>query len=289
MRTLIGHAVSDCNHSQRNLKETLSQMDTSEAIELQPEYEFWDISSALPILDKYLFKSVHAPCQRVDLSSLNLLHRASSVDRTIESMNIADKINADSFVLHPVQAESFISPEERDERRGIFLEVFRSYLIKHYDKEKHRYKISFENLEYSKFPATFEELIGLADECSSYLPVSLTVDIPHIWNSNRILRKTPDLLRNMKGYDGLYRDLPGYVSDMILRHYNSISHFHIANFRVDENLIKTHDPITQNSTNQDLIAIIPMLKGKPIILEVYNSPLRICKESERNVKLYLRE
>lgn len=274
---LVGYAISDCNQHQVHLGDTLKYLAPFNVIELQPERNLWDLDEALPRLLECPYRNVHAASDRLDLSTPLAIRREEAIRKTLASMDLAHLIHAQVMVLHPVNTDGLLSWEERMLHRDIFLNVFETALVPHYQRCGHKYTICIENLEYTKLPASLEEFSDLFHACSAIHPVGIVLDIPHIWNTRRMILENPQIQRHFN-MSNLQLGLVEYVT-RFLQHYRPyIKMFHLANFGTHP--VRTHDPITFAEIHPDLRALMPLLNDRPIILEVYTGPISGLKESQ---------
>ena len=277
----IGYAVSDCNPREKILANLLESLNPLEAVELQPELGYWNIEQAIDQLKACPFRTVHAPTRDLDLSTPYTAKHELAIRRTLEQMDLAARVDAHLFVIHAVHAGYPLDFEERYHRRRVFLNTYRKVLVPYYRNNKHQYQFCVENIEYSKFPATLHELIQLQDDCFEIQPVGLVLDVPHIWNTRRMIFEDESLIQEF-GDTMQDHDLVQHVSQFIDRHLDRISLFHLANFGV--NPIRTHDPITPTTIHPELKAVLPKIRERPVILEVYNGPVESLVESYHTVK-----
>jgi endonuclease IV len=263
---LIGYAVCDICPQATNLSNALIDLGEVEVIELQKESNIWNIRSARNLLSNYMYLSIHSPNKDIDLSSPERTMQKHSYKKTIKTMDLANRISADALILHPINNQN-LSPEKRIQHRDVFLNVWKNILVPHYNRNRHKYTVCIENIEYPKYPATLEELSELQKDTSITLPTSLTLDIAHIWNTRRILIEQQDLFNAVGRPQSLKHSLFQYVTEFISKHNEDIELYHMANFGEDP--IRTHDPITDGNINPELKKILSHLKNKPIILEIY--------------------
>lgn len=277
---LVGYAISDCNQHQVQLAQTLNYLAPFNVIELQPERNLWNVDEALPRIMACPYRGVHAASDNLDLSNPLALRREEAIRKTLASMDLAHLIHAQVLVLHPVNSNAHLSWEERMLHRDIFLQVFQTALVPHYHHGRHAYTICLENLEYPKLPASLEEFIDLFHACSAIHPVGMVLDIPHIWNTRRIIMENPQLQRHFN-LGNLERGLVDYVTHFLSHYQPYIKMFHLANFGTHP--VRTHDPVTRGEIHPDLRVLLPLLRERPIILEVYTGPISGLKDSQEVV------
>ncbi len=275
---IIGYAICDLDKKHDEIEKSLNNI-PSNAIEIQREGNSWDLETLRRLTRDYDFISVHAPTRYVDLSSNDPGMLERSKQKTIDSMNLANEINASVFVIHPVHYEGWVEPKERNDKRNTFIQTFQDQILPHYLDNFHNYTLAIENIEYSKYPATLEETAELHATLSAIHEVGIVLDIAHIWNSRRMLAENPSLSDKVYGYPWTPEVLYDYVEKFIRHNNNNIVLYHVANFGTDP--IRTHDPITKETINPELKRLIPLMKEKPVILEIYNQESEILKESKR--------
>ncbi len=278
---IIGYAICDLDQNNTDLARTLKKLPAN-AIELQKEGNSWGKDQISKSTKKYDFISVHAPTRYTDLSSMDPKMLEYSQKKTIETMNLANEINAHTLVIHPVHHEGWLEPKDRIHKKNIFLSTFENVLVPHYLDNFHEYRIAIENIEYSKYPATLEETGELHAALNTIHPVGIVLDIPHIWNTRRILAENEHLEDKVYGYPWTPEILYDYVEKFIRHNKEHIDLYHIANF--GENPVRTHDYIARDKIHPELEMIIPLIKDKPIILEVYNHNYQPIKESKKAIE-----
>ncbi|NLX04326.1 MAG: TIM barrel protein [Phycisphaerae bacterium] len=283
-QTYVGFAISDCNPQQRNLLEVLEFLNPADGVELQPEFGIWDVDAAMDLLCRCPFRTVHAPSNGIDISTPTEPKGEDDIRKTLASMDFAHRVGAGAFVIHPVNAEYPLNLDERQHRRRVFLHTFRNQIVPHYRDRGYTFDLCLENIEFSKYPAMLEELIELQETCSQWAPVKVVLDVPHIWNTRRIVQENEDRRRAMyqPSLDvGLVEQVAGFIE----QYRDRIAFYHLANFGVDP--VRTHDPITPTKIHPELKEILPLLSDKSIILEVYTGPRDKLKESERTVRSFV--
>jgi hypothetical protein len=278
---IIGYAICDLDAKHDNIEKSLISI-PSNAIEIQREGNSWDNKTLKKVTNNYDFISVHAPTRYVDISSNDKGMLDRSRQKTLKAMQLAHEINANIFVVHPVHYEGWMEPKERNERRTTFIQTFQDHLVPYYLDNFHNYKIAIENIEYSKYPATLEETAELHATLSGTHPVGIVLDIAHIWNSRRMLAENPHLNDKVYGYPWTPEILHDYVEKFIRHNEDNIVLYHVANFGTEP--IRTHDPINSDSINPELQKLIPILKRKPIIMEIYGQEYDILNESKRTIE-----
>jgi endonuclease IV len=249
---IIGYAICDIENKNQKIESAIKHLPAN-AIEFQRELNIWDVPLLRRIAKNYEFISVHAPTRYVDLSSSNDGMQKRATKKTTESMDIAHDINANLLVLHPVHPahyEGWSEPRRRHQRRQQFIETFHSAIVPHYIDNSHSYRIAIENIEYSKYPATLEETLELNITLNSMHPVEIVLDIPHIWNSRRMLAENNNLKDKVFGYPWTPEVLHDYVEKFIRHNHDRIAMYHVADF--GDNPIRTHDPISKKTIHPEL-------------------------------------
>ncbi len=274
---MIGYAICDLDDIHKNLEHSVRNLKTK-IIEIQKESNQWSEEEIITLARKYSFISVHAPTNNVDLSSLNEEVRKRSIQKTIKSMDLANKINADVLVIHPIHYEEFIQPEDRMWKREQFMDSYEHHLVPHYVDNGHKYALGIENVEYSKYPATLEELAELHASTSAIHKTGMVIDIAHIWNSRRILAENEYLKDVILGYPRMPEILFEYVREFIKNNKDKILMYHVGNFGI--NPVRTHDPLNKE-INVELRKILPLTKDKPVILEIYRQDYESLKDSKK--------
>lgn len=273
---MIGYAISDMEEQHNDIEHSLSVLG-SKVIEIQKEVKVWDNKIIKQAVKNYDFISVHAPTFNTDISSVNQKTRERSIAKTLTSMNLANQIKADVLVMHPVHYEEFISQKDRIWKRDLFMDSFENLIVPYYQENQHNYKIGIENIEYSKYPSTLEELAELQAATSAIHPTGMVIDIAHIWNSRRILAENEYLKDTVYGYPRNPEILVEYIAEFVKHEKSKILMYHVANFGVDP--IRTHDALTD--INSDLKRLLPLLKDKPIILEIYGQSYETLIQSRK--------
>lgn len=276
---MIGHAITDMEEKNKDLSNTLKQLG-AKAVEIQKEKKIWADKKIKELTKNYEFISVHAPTTATDISSVNQKLRERSIAKTLTSMNLANELNADVLVIHPVHYEEFIQPKDRIWKRNLFMDSYENLIVPYYLENQHKYKIGIENIEYSKYPATLEELAELQAATSAIHPTGMVIDIAHIWNSRRILEENDYLKEKVYGYPRTPEILFEYVAEFIKNEKSKILMYHVGNFGV--NPIRTHDPLID--VHPELKKIMPKLKDKPIILEIYGQDYETLKKSRETAE-----
>lgn len=283
---LAGYALCDVAESQVNLEDALKGLGKSDVVELQPERFIWDMEKARPYLNNMKFISVHAPSGGLDLASKDSKLRYETVLETIKTMDIAHDIGAKDLVLHPVN-NMYNDPKERLEQKAIFMQSFRD-LLDYYEKQGHAYKICVENLEYPKYPATLEETLMLQDEVSKIHDGGMVIDIPHIWNTRKILREDPKRYIDWtNGYPNDEEKLGDYVRKFLERNEDKIVLYHIAGFH-DGDKVVTHGPIRTDDMNTEYYELRDQLRKKPMVMEIHDTPLDDMKSSREIIGYVMR-
>lgn len=275
---LIGFALSDMIDEHKDLRKAISRL-KPDMIELQLDDFTWDIKDAKDELEKMSFISVHAASKDLDLSSEDKEMRGKSLQRTLESMDFAYDTGADALVLHPVN-NMYLSPTERLESKERFKDIFRGPLTKHYDERGHKYSLCLENIEYPKYPSTLEETLELYHSLSDGRKnIKMTIDIPHVWNSQRILRENPERYRRLTiGFPG-EESLSDYVRKFMEENTDKIGLYHIAAF--GDNPVRTHEPIYPETMNTEYSELIGIMKKRPILLEIHDQPFTVLEYSKK--------
>lgn len=279
----VGYALSDVVEEHENLRNILELTSLPDTLELQPEKFLWNLNEAKDYLDKVKFLSVHAPAANLDLSSHDQRERYESILATLKGMDIANELDANTLVIHPIN-NMHLNPQERLQRKNKFLEVFQNDIAPHYSQNGHRYKICLENIEYPKLPSTLEETLILTEEASKFMDAYMILDVPHIWNSRRILRENPDYYRELTpGFPG-DESLETYFNNFVEKYDDKIALYHIAGF--GENPVETHNPITEELVEKDYLKLIKNIKRKPVILEIHHPSYIKMVESRENLIKY---
>lgn len=279
--TIIGYAVCDLDKTREDIRRIKTSL-PGRAIEIQREGKIWTLPMLIDATENYEFISVHAPTRNTDISSRDDMKLEYSRNKTIESMDIAHGIGADILVLHPVHYEGWLEPNDRNKKRNIFLDTYEHVIVPYYLDNFHDYHIAIENIEYSKYPATLEETEELHKAMNSIHPVGMVIDIPHIWNSRRILSENPHLEDMIYGYPRTPEVLYEYVEKFIKHNHDNILMYHIANYGT--NPIRTHDPITEDTVHPDLKRLVGIIRDKPIILEIYKHDYKTLRESKKTIE-----
>ena len=273
----IGYALSDTVGEHRRLKKTLEEL-KPEMIELQLDDFVWDFDEAYEELQKVGFISVHSAAKGIDISSEDVRTMDYSLRRTLRSMDIAKELGADILVMHPVN-DMYLDPVQRLRAKDRFRDMFSGTITNYHKDNGHEYTICLENIEYPKYPATFEEAEGLLEDVAKNGMVKLAIDIPHVWNIRRILREDPERYRPLtNGFPDDER-LDGHIRRFIERRRENIGIYHIAGFGEDP--VRTHDLIYRDSINSEYIELIDELRKKPLLMEIHDQSLESFKYSKR--------
>ena len=277
----LGYALSDVVKEHEDLAYTIERLGSFNVLELQPENFIWDCNSTKYLTDRISFKSIHAPSDGLDLSSDNSHLKYESILKTIDSMDLADNIGAQTLVIHPVN-NMHLNPQERLIRKEFFLTTLAENIAPHYIKNNHSYSICLENIEYPKYPATLEEALTLNAEASTIMPVRMVLDIPHVWNSIRILNENPDYYKDWTHGFPIEESFEKYLRTFIEKHDDKIGIYHIAGFGTDP--IRTHDPIRENTLNEEYKQLIDLIRKKPIVMEIHSPEYEHFIESYMTIR-----
>lgn len=207
-------------------------------IELQPELYFLrDLPHNLQLQSSHTFVGVHQPCYKRDVLSARPGEAGEAHKDTLASMDMAAALNADYLVLHPVQTDRW---EDREgQRKAARRYVEKIAEIK--EEKKHPYRLCVENLEFPKYPSTFEETADLLDSLHSKgHEAGLIFDIAHHWhNLVHLLKQVPGypLTTEDRYYDLLYSDLV-----LLCRRFGPdvIEGFHISQAYMEGEAHNTH-------------------------------------------------
>ncbi|MFP4111911.1 MAG: sugar phosphate isomerase/epimerase family protein [Candidatus Woesearchaeota archaeon] len=280
----VGYAISDCVH--KDLAESLESLGKTDVVELQLDDFIWDLDTARNSLDKIGFISVHVASKDQDLSADESHIKHSTILNTIKSMDFAHEAGADSLVIHPIN-NMYLDPGQRLQRKRNFLKVFKDNLIPHYQDNGHEYIICLENIEYPKYPATLEESLMLHREASTYHQVGMAIDVPHVWNTRRILREDPARYIDWTaGYPDDRENLADYISGFIERNKDKIVLYHIAGFseKPGKNPVTTHGPLYGEFINDEYRILMELLKDKPIVMEIHDEDYEVMKLSKESME-----
>ncbi len=283
-KLLIGYALSDVVEEHKDLKRILESFSVPDTLELQPENFLWDVDKAKDYLKKTDFLSVHAASADLDLSSPDAEERYRSILATIKSMDLADYVGADTLVVHPIN-NMHLNPQERLQRKLNFLQTLKYDITPHYFDNNHKYRICLENIEYPKFPSTMEETLILTEEASNFIDAGMVIDVPHIWNSRRILNENPNYYKEWTSGFPNNEELSDYLNTFIDKYEDKIGLYHIAGF--GDGPVRTHDPLDDEFIRREYLPIADNIKNKPIILEIHHpSHLKMIESREKLMKYF---
>ena len=273
----VGLALTGAEQRNYDIRKVIAELHPVSFFELQPEDMIWRYEDFYPLGDKKF--NVHAPTKGIDISSPDYDHRRKSIDYTIGAMNLANYVNAGFFVLHPVHQEGYFDPSERRRRRDIFLGSF-SEIAAYRRENSHAYTLCLENVEPMKYPATLEELEEAAELCGD---TDMLLDIPHIWNTQRVLQNQSDVLGNVPGLEEIRsQDLVRYIRAFLAKQSDRVPYYHVANF--GDSPVRTHDPLNRNSLNPLLRDVLRSIPRKPIMLEIYRQSTSVMLESVKTIE-----
>ncbi|MEK6874757.1 MAG: TIM barrel protein [Nanoarchaeota archaeon] len=153
-----------------------------------------------------------------DLSEPDNGFRSLSLTKYKNMMELANAVEADAFVFHPSAFDSWIDDlKHRKYRMDIFYDSFR-HLMWFYHTKGFGFTVAIENLEFSKFPATSDELIDLWHNCSNIAQqegvaqgkVKVCLDVQHMRHSLKIINEPGNYPRfsHTPGIDGLMLGFP---------------------------------------------------------------------------------
>ncbi len=122
--------------------------------------------------------------------------KLATIESTHQAMLFAHRISARYFVFHLAQSRDYWD-WNRSEQIAVALKVFQG-LAQFYKESGFTFVPLLENLEFPKFPATFEEIIGIFNACREFLPnLKLCFDIPHLWHSRLLLLENRHKFRHL--------------------------------------------------------------------------------------------
>lgn len=153
-----------------------------------------------------------------DLSEPDEGRRQLTLTKYKNMMELAAALDADAFVLHPSAFHQWIDDMgSRKGRMGVFYNSFRE-LMSFYKQRGFGFTMSVENLEFSKFPATHDELIDLWHNCGNIAEqegihrgrVTICLDLQHLRHSLKIINEPGNYSRfsHTPGIDGLILGFP---------------------------------------------------------------------------------
>ena len=280
-KTLIGYALSDTVKEHLDITKAIDVLKPS-MLELQLDNFAWNFTNYIAHLKNLEFISVHAPSMDLDLSSEDEALSKESLSKTIKGMEIANFVGASTYVIHPVN-NMFLDPVQRIRNKDKFKEIMTNSILPHHIDNNHKYKICLENIEYPKYPSTLEESIELVkffkdkSDC-----VKMVMDIPHIWNSIKILNENPEKYTQLTNGYPIKTDFIKYLKRFIEDNSEDIGLFHIAGF--GENPVQTHNPLYGEFLNEEYIQLKHSLKNKPITMEIHNSDYETFIRSKKSIE-----
>lgn len=122
--------------------------------------------------------------------------KLETIESTHQAMLFAHRISADYFVFHLAQSRDYWD-WPRSEQIAIAIKAFRGF-ANFYKDSGFKFIPLLENLEFPKFPATYEEIIGIFNICREFLPnLKLCFDIPHLWHSRLLLLENRHKFRHL--------------------------------------------------------------------------------------------
>jgi len=115
--------------------------------------------------------------------------KMETIESTHQAMLCAQRLSADYFVFHLAQSRDYWD-WSRSEQMAVAIKAFRGF-ADFYKESGFTFIPLLENLEFPKFPATYEEMTGIFTICREFLPnLKLCFDIPHLWHSRLLLLET---------------------------------------------------------------------------------------------------
>jgi len=259
------------------------------------------------------YLSVHAPTRGRNIASLEEGHRAWSVGETKKAMDFAQRINANSFIIHAGRVDNWedFQPDLRVRNEETFYRSFKE-LAEHYAKKRPGFNILVENLEAPHLSATSSEHERAYNLCSKILAeameehgvgfsssgIKMLVDFSHYWNSHITLKENPS-----KGFVDGYadiasRDIISYLDNFLMVNHQRIGGIHMAGCYNSTLGRMTHAPIMPIARHYDYfelnlkMVLDQVLKHHPevpIILEVFNTDLPMVLISYQNVVEYFED
>ena len=280
-KTLIGYALSDTVEEHLDIKRAIDVLKPN-MLELQLDNFTWNFKNYIDDLRNLEFISVHAPSMNLDLSSDNEELSKKTISKTIIGMNVADFIGASTYVIHPVN-NMFLDPVQRIRNKDKFKDIMTNSILPYYTANNHKYKICLENIEYPKYPSTLEESIELVRSFKEQSNnVKMVMDIPHIWNSIRILNENPERYTQLTNGYPIKTNFIEYIKKFIEENSADIGLFHMAGF--GENPVQTHNPLYGEFLNEEYIRLKHSFKNKPITLEIHNSDYETFMKSKKSIE-----
>ncbi len=129
---------------------------------------------------------VHQSIRDMDILSEDIHKKLETIESTQQAMLFAHRISADYFVFHLAQSRDYWD-WNRSEQIALALKAFQGW-ADFYKKSGFTFIPLIENLEFPKFPATPEEMIGIFKTCRELLPnLKICFDVPHLWRSRALL------------------------------------------------------------------------------------------------------
>ena len=159
------------------------------------------LAQALMKIKSKRFKSFHGPTNLGNLSSLDEAVKEQAMGITLRSMDVAEALGTDIFVLHPCKYEwhywerfrprvnNYMDFRLRTE--DIFIENLKR-LSEYHSRKGFTFRMGIENLEFNQLPATVDEIRRILErsrEVWTAGELGLVLDIQHLKHSKTILKE----------------------------------------------------------------------------------------------------
>lgn len=162
-------------------------------LELQMEGEGLEKANRqvfIPTEQRPRFLGVHQPTTDVDFLEPEKVY--ASLQKSFQAMEMADRLNANYFVVHLQTKDRWESLESRPAQIEMSLSWFAELITAYMERDYH-FPILVENLEYPKYPATRREIMEVVYMLRPYvahkLPLGIAFDVGHLWHSGFLIRE----------------------------------------------------------------------------------------------------
>ena len=190
------------------------------------------LAQALMKIKSKRFKSFHGPTNLGNLSSLDEAVREQAMEVTLHSMDVAQALGTDIFVLHPCKFdwnywERFRPKvnnymEFRLRTEDVFIENLKR-LCEYYSRKGFTFRVGIENLEFNQLPSTVDEIrriIERSREVWNAGELGLVLDIQHLKHSKAILKENlPNPIGSVVSQEELAR-LERYAHTAVCREHD---------------------------------------------------------------------